>query len=123
MQKRLAFAAGVLLSLVFAAASARADDLSPGSMRIPAGISALAEAAGLHRSDPSTILIDIVRLAFAVPDNASDAGTTARIAVRRSLKNPGPAGDLVPLPWGASLWRDHVLHEHVADDRLAAAIF
>ena len=59
-------------------------------MSIPVTVADLAKAAGLTRADPSTLPLDIVRLAFASPDGASDAAAGRR--GRRFGGRSSPAG-------------------------------
>ena len=66
------------LLLMCAVPCARADQNAVGSLRLPVPAAALATAIGIHRVDPSTLPVDIVRLAFASPDNASAPETAAR---------------------------------------------
>ena len=110
------------LALVGAAAYARAEHEALGSMRLPLPAGELAAAIGIHRVDPSTLPLDIVRLAFASPDGANASETAARAALSQALTRRG-TGDLVPLPLSPRAWQEHVLRERVPEDRLAAAIF
>lgn len=93
-----------------------------GSMRLPLPAAELAAALGIQRVDPSTLPVDIVRLAFASPDQASPPETAARAKLTQALSRRG-AGDLVPLPLSPQLWRDHILGGDVRDEELAARIF
>jgi hypothetical protein len=116
---------GFALALaVLCAAPARASDTAsaPGSLSLPVTTAALASAAGVHRDDPSTLGIDIVRIAFASP-KPTDSEVTARGAIARALSTHGPAAGWLPLPLSPDTWRRHVLGDEVQDDRLAAAIF
>lgn len=117
MLRPLAIAAGLLC---WAPPYAHAE---PGSMRLPISAADLAGALGIARVDPSTLPLDIVRLAFASPDGANEDEAAARASLARALNRQGSDGDLVPLPLSADIWREHVLRDRVADDRLAAAIF
>src|SRR4051812_8160775 len=92
-----------------------------GSVSIPIAAADLAAAAGLQRDDPSTIGLDIVRLAFASP-NATAGEAAARQAIAAALSSTGQASR-IPLPLAAETWRRHVLRSDVPDDRLAASIF
>ena len=92
-------------------------------MPIPVSLTELATAAGIHRADPSTLPIDIVRLLFAAPERARDQLTARRAAVKAALEKPLGVGDRLPLPLSSRTWRRHLLRSDVADHRLAAAIF
>ena len=121
MRKAIGVATGVLL-LLLCSVDASAD-AGGGSMSIPVTLADLAKAAGLTRADPSTLPLDIVRLAFASPDDASDAATGPRAAIRRALDAGGDSGDRLPLPLSPATWRARVFRSEVPGDRLAAAIF
>jgi hypothetical protein len=121
MRKTIGIAAGVLL-LLLCSRRAGADEGS-GSMPIPTTLADLAKAAGLARTDPSTLPLDIVRLAFASPDDAAGGAAGPRTAIRRALETSGDSGDRLPLPLSPATWRARVLHAEVPDARLAAAIF
>ena len=108
--------------LACAAPSARADESAIGSVRLPLPAADLAAAIGIHRVDPSTLPLDIVRLAFASPDGASPEESAARAKLSQALARR-ERGDLVPLPLSPGVWREHILRAQVADDDLAAAIF
>lgn len=122
MQNAIGIAAGVLLLLVFPGPRARADDQALGSMSIPVSVADLAAAAGIQRADPSTLPIDIVRLAFASPEGSNDQSAVPRAAVLRVLERRGDSGERVPLPLSPRIWRAHVLRAQEPDDRLAAEI-
>ena len=83
----------------------------------------LAAAGGLHRDDPSTLPIDIIRLSYASPDWRSDETGRRRTAIKTALETAGDSGARIPLPLSPRLWRERVLRSNVADDRLASAIF
>lgn len=122
MRKASGLAAGILMLLVPARPGARADEAFLGSMSIPAGLAELAAAAGVHRVDPSTLPLDIVRSAFASPDRPNDPWAARRAAIARVLDRAGDSGDRVPLPLSPRIWRAHVLRAEVPDKRLASAI-
>src|SRR5918993_4239178 len=92
------------LAALCAAPYARADQHAVGSMRLPLPASELAAAIGIHRVDPSTLPLDIVRLAFASPDGANASESAARAALSQALAGGG-AGDLVPLPLSPRAWQ------------------
>jgi hypothetical protein len=111
-----------VLALVCAAPRPSGAPAPIGTLALPIEAAALAAAAGLHRDDPSTLGIDIVRMAFAsAKPTASEAA--ARQGVVRALSAAGPPAGRIPLPLSHESWRKHVLREDVPDDRLAAAIF
>ena len=110
------------LVLCCAIPGARADEPGLGSVRLPLPAAELATALGIHRVDPSTLPLDIVRLAFASPDKASGGETAARATLAHALARKGE-GDLIPLPLPPRIWREHILRRPVRDDDLAAAIF
>lgn len=120
MRRGIGAAVGVLLLLVSAAPRAQPDGTS-GSMSIPVSVADLAAAAGLRRADPTTVTIDIIRLAFSSPDDG-EGSAVRRAAIARALETGGESGDRVPLPLSADLWRERVLRADVPDARLASAI-
>jgi hypothetical protein len=113
--------AALILGAALPCAAGQADT-AIGSMRLPLPAADLAAAINLSRVDPSTLPIDIVRIAYAFPDNANLHNPAVREALARALSQRG-SGDLVPLPLTPRLWTEHVLREAVPEDRLAAAIF
>src|SRR5262245_57384786 len=117
----LLLSVAVLLSVAPLAAGPATPE--PGSMPIPIAAADLAAAAGLQRGDPSTLGLDIVRLAFASPDGTIDGDPAPREAIARALSGAGPARGRLPLPLTPAIWRTDVLHDSVPDERLAAAIF
>ena len=117
----LAVALAAAVAVPPAAARGAAAD-APGSMPLPLPARELAEAIGLARADRATLPVDIVRFAFASADGSNAAETRARASLLAALQRTG-SGDLVPLPLSPDLWRAHILHADVPDDRLAAAIF
>ena len=110
-----------VLALFCAVPCVRADQDAVGSMRLPLPAAELAAAIGIHRVDPSTLPIDIVRVAFAFPDKGNLQDPAVRPALARALAQRG-TGDLVPLPLTPRMWTEHVLRENVPEDRLAATI-
>lgn len=124
MPKVIGIAAAVLLLFVRpgSPARARADADVGGSMSIPVRLTDLAASAGLQRVDASTLPLDIVRLAFAAPEDAKNQPPSQRAAVLRALAGSGDSGDRIPLPLNPGTWRAHILSTDVADDRLAGTI-
>ena len=55
-------------------------------MSIPVTLADLAKAAGLSRADPSTLPLDIVRLAFAGPDGGATRSAGRRAAIQQALE-------------------------------------
>jgi hypothetical protein len=110
--------AGVLL---LAESVAFAQAVPPAGMALPVPAAELAAAAGLSRSDPATLPVDLVRALYASPERATDQETT-RAAVRRLLESPPQGSDRFPLPLTAPIWRERLLQENVPDQRLASAI-
>ena len=111
----MALAIGVLLVLAPARPHARADAVMPGSMSIPVSLANLAAAAGLHRDDPSTLPIDIIRLSYASPDWRSDELGRRRTAIKTALETAGDSGARIPLPLSPRLWRAHLLGSQVPE--------
>src|SRR5262245_60778882 len=122
MRRAPAIAATVALLLNVAERAAAPAAPAPGSMPLPLATADLAAAARLQRDDPSTLGLDIVRLAFAAPEGTTDGDAAPRDAVIRALNRSGSTGGRLPLPLTPATWR-RVLRETVPDDRLAAAIF
>jgi hypothetical protein len=121
MGRGFGIAAGVLLLIATAPATSRADAASSGSMSIPVSLVDLAAAAGIHRVDPATLPIDLVRIAFSSPDK-DEGMVRRRAAIAKALDSDGDSGDRVPLPLSPGIWRRHVLRAEVSDARLASAI-
>jgi hypothetical protein len=119
MPRPLALAA---LILSCAAPCVHAEEGALGSVRLPLPAAELAASVGIHRVDPSSLPIDLVRLAFASPDNASASEAAARARLSEALARRG-SGDPIPLPLSPRVWRDQILREQVRDDDLAARIF
>jgi hypothetical protein len=121
MRRPCAIAAAVVL-LAGASGRPRAAGADPSSLPIPISPADLAAAAGLQRDDPSTLGLDLVRLAFAAPDGNNNGEAEARQAIARALTSTGQPSRM-PLPLAMTTWRSRVLRLNVADDRLAAAVF
>jgi len=119
MRRGIGAAAGVLLLTVSVASPA--DAASSGSMQLPVSLADLAAAVGIHRVDPATLTIDIIRLTFSSPDEA-DGSVARRTTLTRALGAGGESGDRVPLPLSPRVWREHVLRADVPDASLASAI-
>src|SRR4051794_305011 len=91
----------------------------PPGMALPVPAQELAAAIGLARADTANLPLDLVRALYAT--EAPTAST--RAAVARLLAAPDtPGGERVPLPLGAAVWRERILHAAVEDGRIAAAI-
>jgi hypothetical protein len=95
MGRGFGIAAGVLLLIATAPATSRADAASSGSMSIPVSLVDLAAAAGIHRVDPATLPIDLVRIAFSSPDK-DEGMVRRRAAIAKALDSDGDSGDRVP---------------------------
>jgi hypothetical protein len=88
---------------------------------VPARI--LADAAGLPSSDPSTLLLQIVRVVFGSQAGPALEDGARRTAIRRALGTPlGKTSDTVPLPLDPAIWRETILQRAVPDGQLVAAI-
>lgn len=118
----------VLGALVLGAAAPGTHTQAPGtrhpalvSLPIPGTSAELAEAAGVHRVDASTLPLDIVRIAFSSPDGPEES--RVRAAIARVLQRDVPSAARLPLPLSAQTWRAKVLGGRVAEGRLAHAIF
>lgn len=122
MPTGIALAIGVLLELASPQPGARAGAAMPGTMSIPVTLADLAAAAGVSRVDPTTLPIDIVRIAFSSPEQSADGSVRRRAAIARALDAAGESGDRMPLPLSPRIWREHVLRADVPDARLAATI-
>ena len=88
MWRRIAIAA-LVLTADAVGQGPRAADWTPASLPIPIASADLAAAAGIQRDDPSTLGLDIVRLAFASPHNSTGVETEARQAIARALESTG----------------------------------
>ena len=110
--------------LTFAVSPSAAD--GPGAlatMPIPGGVDALAAAAGLPTPAPrATVCLEVIRRLHAASDGDGSALAERRRAVTAALEAPaGPAADLVPLPFGESVWATGVFSRRVPGGNLALA--
>jgi hypothetical protein len=96
-------------------------DTPVASMSLPVPAVQLAAAIGLNRSDTANLPIDLVRSLYASPENGS-AAAGPRAAVRGLLGGKGTGPDRLPLPLGATFWRQGILLAKIPDDQMAAAI-
>ena len=121
MARRRAFAVAILL-LSYGAVGARQPAVR-AALPLPVPAMSLAAAVGLHSSDPSTLLLHIIRLVYESPDGQGADGGNPRAALRQALAAADPkATDVVPLPLDPSIWRETILERQVADRDLVAAI-
>ena len=119
MPRPLVFAAVMLACTV---PCAGADESAIGSIRLPLPAAELARAVGIHRVDPSTLPLDLVRLAFASPDNANAEAAAVRTKLTQALTQRG-AGEAIQFPLSPRVWREHILREQVSDADLVVRIF
>jgi hypothetical protein len=117
---RLVRTGGAVLLVILIAPPAHAGQ-AIGSMSIPVPVADLADVIGVHRDDPSTLALDIVRMTHASPEGPNHAVSPAAAAVAQTLAQDGQR-DRLPLPLTPAIWRDYVLDAQVPDDRLASAI-
>jgi len=120
MAGRRAVAVAVLL-LSYGAVGARQPAVR-AALPLPVPAASLAAAVGLHASDPSTLLLHIIRLVNESPDGQGAGGGKRLAALRQVLAADSKATDVVPLPLDPSIWRETILEQQVADRHLVAAI-
>jgi hypothetical protein len=108
-------------SILWIAGSAHGQTRARGPIALPVSAAALAGALGLPSADPTTILVDAVRLTYAAPD-ARDRQRAAS-ALLTALNAAAPAArDVAPLPLDPSIWRTVILNAPLDDDHLVSAI-
>lgn len=121
MARRRALAVAILL-LSYGAVGARQPAVR-AALPLPVPATSLAAAVGLHSSDPSTLLLHIIRVVYEYPDGQGADGGKPRAALRQVLAAADPkATDVVPLPLDPSIWRETILERQVSDRDLVAAI-
>jgi hypothetical protein len=117
MSRARALAVAVLL-VSYGAVGARQPAVR-AAVPLPVPAHVIAAAAGLPSSDPSTLLLHIIRLVFDSPDS----GTARRTAIRNALRTPDEkTADVVPLPLDPAIWRETILQQQIPDRELVAAI-
>src|SRR5690349_12715957 len=109
MRRVLVTVAGVVL---LAQSLAPAQTIVSG-LAIPVPAGDLAAAAGLDRTDPSTLGLDLVRILFA--SARAPETIRPRAAVTRLLDSGSAGADRIPLPLTPAIWRERLLGEKVAD--------
>jgi hypothetical protein len=113
----------VVLLLSYGAVGARQPAVRTAA---PLGVapSTLATTLGLTSADRSSLLIDVVRMAFDSPDGL-DAGDVKLRAELRNLFNAPRDGtpQTVPLPLDPAIWRETIVGRQVPDDHLIPTIF
>jgi hypothetical protein len=121
MSRSWAFAA-ILLSCSNAVAAAE-EPGARGSAPLPVSARALADALGLASSDPSRLLLHVVRLVYDVPEVQNPHSRRLRDKLRAVLDGPNEATtDIVPLPLEPAIWRDRLLPDSMTGDGIVSAI-
>ncbi len=122
MFRAMAFGAATLLICQCAVAAEK--PAVRGSVPLPVSAHRLAEVLGLASSDPSTLLLSVVRLVYE-PKAQDPQGRRVRDALAEVLSERGdpPTTDVVPLPLDRAIWRDTLLQTPITGDgRLVSAI-
>lgn len=93
------------------------------TMPIPGGVDALAAAAGLPTPAPrATVCLEVIRRLHAASDGDGSALAERRRAVTAVLEaTSGPSADVVPLPFGETVWATGVFSRRVPGGNLALA--
>ena len=104
-----------------APSTSRAEHAAIGSMPLSAPVADLAAAAGVQRVDPSTLPLDIVRIAFSSPEGQDEA--RVRAAIAQVLQREGAPAGRLPLPLSPKTWSTQIFRTSIADGRLASKIF
>lgn len=121
MARRRAVAIAILL-LSYGAVGARQPAVR-AALPLPVPAQSLADAVGLRSSDPSTLLLHIIRLVYESADERGADGGTPRAALREMLAaGDAKVADVVPLPLDPSIWRETIIEQQVSDRHLAGAI-
>jgi hypothetical protein len=121
MPRLRALSVAVLL-LSYGAVGARQPAVR-AALPLPVPATAVAEAAGLPSSDPSTLLLHVIRVAFGSQAGSPSEDGARRAAIRKALWTPdGKTSDTVPLPLDPGIWRETILQQAVPDRQLVAAI-
>ena len=121
MPRARALAVAVLL-LSYGAVGARQPAVR-AALPLPVPATVIAAAAGLPSSDPSTLLLHVIRVAFGSQAGPAAEDGERRAAIRKALRTPdGKTSDTVPLPLDPGIWRETILQQPVPDRELVAAI-
>ena len=121
MPRARALAVAILL-LSYGAVGARQPAVR-AALPLPVPSRALADAAALTSSDPSTLLLHVIRAVFGSQSGGASEDGARRAAIRKALRTPNDTtADTVPLPLDPGIWRETILQQQVPDRQLAAAI-
>ena len=121
MPRARALAVAILL-LSYGAVGARQPAVR-AALPLPVPATVIAAATGLPSSDPSTLLLHVIRVAFGSQAGPASEDVAKRAAIRKALWTPdGKTSDTVPLPLDPGIWRETILQQPVPDRQLVAAI-
>ena len=121
MPRARALAVAVLL-LSYGAVGARQPAVR-AALPLPVPSRAIADAAGLTSSDPSTLLLHIIRAVFGPQAGQASEDGARRAAISKALWTADKkTSDIVPLPLDPGIWRETILQRQVPDLQLVAAI-
>jgi hypothetical protein len=121
MPRARALSIAVLL-LSYGAVGARQPAVR-AALPLPAPAPVVGAAAFLPSSDPSTLLLHIVRVLYGPGVGPASEEEARRAAIRTALgKRDGKTADVVPLPLDPVIWRETILQQAVPDRELVAAI-
>ena len=109
-----------VLLLSYGAVGARQPAVR-SAVPLPVPARALASAAGLPLTDPSALLLRVVRVMFDSRDGAVSARHRTEVRRALSVADRKPT-DKVALPLDPSIWRETILQWQVPDRDLVAAI-
>ena len=109
----------VVFLLSYGAVGARQPAVRMG-VPLPAPDSAIAQALDIPVVDRSRFVLDVVRVIFSTSPNEGE--TQLRANLQQLLATSTAAGEAVPLPLDAAVWRETLLPQQVPDAQIINAI-
>ncbi len=109
----------VVFLLSYGAVGARQPAVRMG-VPLPAPDSAIAHALDIPVVDRSRFVLDVVRVIFSTSPNEGE--TQLRANLQQLLATSTAAGEAVPLPLDAAVWRETLLPQQVPDAQIINAI-
>jgi hypothetical protein len=109
----------VVLLLSYGAVGARQPAVRL-AVALPAPAQQIADSLGILSVDRSRFVLDVVKTLYA--SNSGETDPQQREKIRAMLFAPAPAGESVPLPLDASIWREALLPRQAPDNQILASI-
>ena len=109
----------VVFLLSYGAVGARQPAVRMG-VPLPAPDFAIAQALDIPVVDRSRFVLDVVRVIFGAGPNESE--TQQRASLQQLLAASRPAGEAVPLPLDAAVWRETILQQQIPDAQIINVI-